>query len=218
MREYNFKEIEEKWQTKWKEDDIFKSHDKVEGKENYYVLSMLPYPSGKLHVGHARNYTIGDVVSRYKKMKGYNVLQPMGWDSFGLPAENAAIQNGAHPATWTASNIANMKRQLNLIGFSYDWEREVSSYKPDYYKWNQWIFKKMYEKGLVYKKKSMVNWCPDCQTVLANEQVEDGKCWRHSKTDVVQKELEQWFFKITDYAEELLEGHEEIREGWLKKF
>lgn len=217
MREYNFKEIEEKWQTKWKEDDIFKSHDKVEGKENYYVLSMLPYPSGKLHVGHARNYTIGDVVSRYKKMKGYNVLQPMGWDSFGLPAENAAIQNGAHPATWTASNIANMKRQLNLIGFSYDWEREVSSYKPDYYKWNQWIFKKMYEKGLVYKKKSMVNWCPDCQTVLANEQVEDGKCWRHSKTDVVQKELEQWFFKITDYAEELLEGHEEIREGWPEK-
>src|SRR3712207_1158228 len=150
-------------------------------------------------------------------MKGYNVLHPMGWDSFGLPAENAAIQNGAHPATWTKSNIENMKRQLKLLGFSYDWEREIASYTPEYYKWNQWIFKKMYEKGLVYKKKSLVNWCPDCQTVLANEQVEDGKCWRHSKTAVIQKELEQWFFKITDYADELLEGHEELRGGWPEK-
>lgn len=217
MREYNFKEIEAKWQEKWDKDNIFKTENSVEGKENYYVLSMLPYPSGKLHVGHARNYTIGDVISRYKKMKGFNVLQPMGWDSFGLPAENAAIQHGIHPAIWTKSNIENMKRQLKLMGFSYDWEREIASYLPEYYKWNQWIFKKMYEKGLVYKKKSLVNWCPDCQTVLANEQVEDGKCWRHSKTTVVQKELEQWFFKITDYADELLEGHEEIKDGWPEK-
>ncbi len=217
MKDYIFKDIEQKWQKKWEEDNIFKTFDEVDGKENYYVLSMLPYPSGKLHVGHARNYTIGDVVSRYKRMKGYNVLQPMGWDSFGLPAENAAIQNGAHPAKWTKSNIENMKRQLKLIGFSYDWDREIASYKDDYYKWNQWIFKKMYEKGLVYKKKSLVNWCPDCQTVLANEQVEDGKCWRHSKTNVIQKELEQWFFRITDYSDELLTGHDEIRDGWPER-
>lgn len=217
LKEYIFKEIEEKWQKKWEKDNIFKTENEVENKENYYVLSMLPYPSGKLHVGHARNYTIGDVISRYKRMKGYNVLQPMGWDSFGLPAENAAIQNGIHPAIWTKSNIENMKRQLKLMGFSYDWEREIASYTPEYYKWNQWLFKRMYEKGLVYKKKSLVNWCPDCQTVLANEQVEDGKCWRHSKTTVVQKELEQWFFKITNYADELLDGHEEIKDGWPEK-
>lgn len=217
MKEYVFKEVEQKWQEKWEKDQVFKGSNVVEGKENYYVLEMLPYPSGKLHVGHARNYTIGDVIARYKRMKGYNVLHPMGWDSFGLPAENAAIQNGAHPATWTKSNIENMKRQLKLLGFSYDWDREIASYTPEYYKWNQWIFKKMYEKGLVYKKKSLVNWCPDCQTVLANEQVEDGKCWRHSKTTVIQKELEQWFFKITDYADELLEGHEELRGGWPEK-
>ena len=178
---------------------------------------MLPYPSGKLHVGHARNYTIGDVIARYKRMKGYNVLNPMGWDSFGLPAENAAIQNGAHPAVWTKSNIENMRRQLKLLGFSYDWDREIASYTPEYYKWNQWMFKRLYEKGLIYKKKSLVNWCPDCNTVLANEQVEDGKCWRHSKTSVIQKELEQWFFKITDYADELLEGHKELKDGWPEK-
>lgn len=217
MKEYNFKEIEQKWQKKWENDNVFKTENNIEGKENYYVLSMLPYPSGKLHVGHARNYTIGDVISRYKKMKGYNVLQPMGWDSFGLPAENAAIQNGTHPSIWTKLNIENMKRQLKLMGFSYDWDREIASYLPEYYKWNQWIFKKMYENGLVYKKKSLVNWCPDCQTVLANEQVEDGKCWRHSNTSVVQKELEQWFFKITNYADELLEGHNEIKDGWPEK-
>lgn len=217
LKEYVFKEVEKKWQERWKKDQVFKGSNAVEGKENYYVLEMLPYPSGKLHVGHARNYTIGDVIARYKRMKGYNVLHPMGWDSFGLPAENAAIQNGAHPAKWTKSNIENMKRQLKLLGFSYDWDREIASYTPEYYKWNQWIFKKMYEKGLVYKKKSLVNWCPDCKTVLANEQVEDGKCWRHSKTAVIQKELEQWFFKITDYADELLEGHEELRGGWPEK-
>lgn len=217
MREYNFKEVEAKWQKKWENGHIFKTDNKVEGKENYYVLVMLPYPSGKLHVGHARNYTIGDVIARYKRMKGYNVLNPMGWDSFGLPAENAAIQNGAHPAVWTKSNIENMRRQLKLLGFSYDWDREIASYTPEYYKWNQWMFKRLYEKGLIYKKKSLVNWCPDCNTVLANEQVEDGKCWRHSKTSVIQKELEQWFFKITDYADELLEGHKELKDGWPEK-
>ena len=217
MREYNFKEVEAKWQGKWENGHIFKTENKVEGKENYYVLVMLPYPSGKLHVGHARNYTIGDVIARYKRMKGYNVLNPMGWDSFGLPAENAAIQNGAHPAVWTKSNIENMRRQLKLLGFSYDWDREIASYTPEYYKWNQGMFKRLYEKGLIYKKKSLVNWCPDCNTVLANEQVEDGKCWRHSKTSVIQKELEQWFFKITDYADELLEGHKELKDGWPEK-
>ena len=217
MREYNFKEVEAKWQGKWENGHIFKTENKVEGKENYYVLVMLPYPSGKLHVGHARNYTIGDVIARYKRMKGYNVLNPMGWDSFGLPAENAAIQNGAHPAVWTKSNIENMRRQLKLLGFSYDWDREIASYTTEYYKWNQWMFKRLYEKGLIYKKKSLVNWCPDCNTVLANEQVEDGKCWRHSKTSVIQKELEQWFFKITDYADELLEGHKELKDGWPEK-
>lgn len=217
MREYNFKEVEAKWQGKWENGHIFKTENKVEGKENYYVLVMLPYPSGKLHVGHARNYTIGDVIARYKRMKGSNVLNPMGWDSFGLPAENAAIQNGAHPAVWTKSNIENMRRQLKLLGFSYDWDREIASYTPEYYKWNQWMFKRLYEKGLIYKKKSLVNWCPDCNTVLANEQVEDGKCWRHSKTSVIQKELEQWFFKITDYADELLEGHKELKDGWPEK-
>ena len=217
MREYNFKEVEQKWQEMWNSNTLFKTNDKVEGKENYYVLEMLPYPSGNLHVGHARNYTIGDVIARYKKMKGYNVLHPMGWDSFGLPAENAAIQHGAHPATWTKSNIENMRRQLKLMGLSYDWDREVATYTPEYYRWNQWIFKRMYDKGLVYKKKSTVNWCPDCQTVLANEQVEDGYCWRHSKTKVIQKDLEQWFFRITNYADELLTGHEELREGWPEK-
>lgn len=217
MTEYHFGEIEKKWQKNWEENKVFKTENKVENKENYYVLEMLPYPSGNLHVGHARNYTIGDVIARYKRMKGYNVLHPMGWDSFGLPAENAAIQHGIHPSIWTKSNIDNMRRQLKLIGLSYDWEREIASYTPEYYKWNQWLFKKMYEKGLVYKKISLVNWCPECDTVLANEQVEDGMCWRHGKTPVVQKELEQWFFKITDYSEELLSGHEELRKGWPER-
>lgn len=217
MREYDYKEIEPKWHANWEKNNTFKTMDTVEGKENYYILEMLPFPSGKLHMGHVRNYTLGDVVARYKKMKGYNVLHPMGWDSFGLPAENAAIQNGAHPAKWTVSNIENMKKQLKMLGFSYDWDREIASYKEEYYVWNQWLFKKMYEKGIVYKKKSTVNWCPDCDTVLANEQVEDGKCWRHGKTDVIQKDLEQWFFKITDYADELLEGHNELKEGWPEK-
>ena len=214
IKEYKPSEIEKKWQDKWFEEDIFKSENKVEGKENYYVLEMFAYPSGKLHVGHLRNYAIGDAIARYKKMKGFNVLHPFGWDSFGLPAENAAIDNGAHPGKWTKANIDNMRRQMKLMGLSYDWNRELSTYTPEYYKWNQKFFIEMYKKGLVYKKKSYVNWCPDCNTVLANEQVEDGKCWRHGKTDVIQKELSQWYFKITEYAEELLQGHEELRGHW----
>ena len=214
IKEYNPNEIEKKWQDKWAEKDVFKSENKADGKENYYVLEMFAYPSGKLHVGHLRNYAIGDAIARYKKMKGFNVLHPFGWDSFGLPAENAAIDHGAHPGKWTKANIDNMRRQLKLMGLSYDWDRELSTYTPEYYKWNQKFFIEMYKKGLVYKKKSFVNWCPDCNTVLANEQVEDGKCWRHSKTDVIQKELSQWYFKITEYAEELLQGHEELRGHW----
>jgi len=182
-------------------------------KQKYYVLEMFPYPSGRIHMGHVRNYTIGDIVARFKKMKGFNVFHPMGWDSFGLPAENAAIKNNTPPFKWTTENIANMKAQLKRLGFSYDWTREVGTYKPEYYKWNQWIFLKMLEKGLAYKKVSSVNWCPDCQTVLANEQAENGVCWRCS-SPVTQKELEQWFFRITDYAEDLLKGHEEISSTW----
>ena len=214
IKEYKPEEIEKKWQEKWQEKNLFKSKNRVGGKENYYVLEMFAYPSGKLHVGHLRNYAIGDAVARYKKMRGFNILHPFGWDSFGLPAENAAIDNGAHPGKWTKANIDNMRRQMKLMGLSYDWDREISTYTPEYYKWNQLFFIEMYKKGLVYKKKSYVNWCPDCNTVLANEQVENGKCWRHSKTDVIQKELSQWYLKITDYAEELLTGHEELRGHW----
>ena len=217
VKEYKPSKIEKKWQEKWQEKNVFKSENKVEGKQNYYTLEMFAYPSGKLHVGHLRNYAIGDAIARYKKMKGFNVLHPFGWDSFGLPAENAAIDNGAHPGQWTKANIDNMRRQLKLMGLSYDWDREISTYTPEYYKWNQLFFIEMYKKGLVYKKRSYVNWCPDCNTVLANEQVEDGKCWRHSKTDVIQKELSQWYLKITDYAEELLQGHEELKGHWPDK-
>ena len=217
VKEYKPEQIEKKWQEKWQEKNIFKSENKVEGKQNYYTLEMFAYPSGKLHVGHLRNYAIGDAIARYKKMKGFNVLHPFGWDSFGLPAENAAIDNGAHPGQWTKANIDNMRRQLKLMGLSYDWDREISTYTPEYYKWNQLFFIEMYKRGLVYKKRSYVNWCPDCNTVLANEQVEDGKCWRHSKTDVIQKELSQWYLKITDYAEELLQGHEELKGHWPDK-
>lgn len=214
IKEYNSEYIEKKWQEKWEKDKVFKSENFVEGKENYYTLEMFSYPSGKLHAGHLRNYTIGDAIARYKKMKGYNVLHPFGWDSFGLPAENAAIDNGANPKVWTAKNIENMKRQLKLMGLSYDWDREIATYLPQYYKFNQKIFIEMYKKGLVYKKKSYVNWCPDCNTVLANEQVEDGKCWRHGKTSVIQKELSQWYFKITEYAEELLKDLDTLKGHW----
>ncbi|PKL36269.1 MAG: leucine--tRNA ligase [Spirochaetae bacterium HGW-Spirochaetae-1] len=211
-REYSFIDIENKWQKKWEEDGAFKNTVDP-SKEKYYVLEMFPYPSGRLHMGHARNYTIGDIVSRYMKMKGKNVFHPIGWDSFGLPAENAAIKNNIPPHKWTAENIDNMKKQLRRMGFSYDWTRELATYKPEYYQWNQWLFVKMLEKGLVYKKKSSVNWCPSCQTVLANEQAENGVCWR-CDSEVHQKDLEQWFFRITAYAERLLAGHEELKDTW----
>ncbi len=201
--EYPFMMIEKKWQKIWKERKIFHALDFAQ-KPKYYVLSMFPYPSGVLHIGHCSNYSIGDAVSRLKLMEGYNVMQPMGFDSFGLPAENYAIQNNSHPQVTTEECITAMRKQFDSMGFGLDWEREVSTCRPDYYKWGQYIFKKMYEKGLVYRKKSFQNWCEDCQTVLANEQVEAGNCWRCGNP-VMQKELEQWFFRITKYAEELLD-------------
>ena len=174
---YNFKNIEDKWQKIWRDEKAFKTEDEaLENKEKYYVLDMFPYPSGKLHMGHVRNYSIGDVIARFKKLQGYNVLHPMGWDSFGLPAENAAIKNKIHPAKWTDSNIKAMHEQLDSLGLSYDWDREVATSKPEYYKWTQWLFLQFYKNNLAYKKESSVNWCPSCQTVLANEQVVDGKC------------------------------------------
>ena len=201
--EYPFDKIEKKWQKIWQEKRIFNAEDNAD-KPKYYILSMFPYPSGALHMGHVSNYSIGDAITRYKLMQGYNVLQPMGYDAFGMPAENFAIKHNSHPRITTEENISTMKKQFDSIGFGFDWEREVSTCRPDYYKWGQWFFKKMYEKGLAYKKSSFVNWCDECQTVLANEQVEDGKCWR-CESIVRQKELEQWFFRITDYAEELLD-------------
>ncbi|HHF5565013.1 TPA: leucine--tRNA ligase [Haemophilus influenzae] len=196
--------IEPKVQQYWAENKVFKAI-KDESKEKYYCLSMFPYPSGRLHMGHVRNYTIGDVISRYQRMLGKNVLQPFGWDAFGLPAEGAAIKNKTAPAKWTYENIAYMKKQLQLLGFGFDWDREIATCKPDYYKWEQWFFTELYKKGLVYKKTSTVNWCPNDETVLANEQVHEGCCWR-CDTPVEQKEIPQWFIKITDYAEQLLGG------------
>jgi leucyl-tRNA synthetase len=195
--------IEEKWQHLWEERGAFLAAEDP-AKPKYYVLEMFPYPSGRIHMGHVRNYSIGDVVARYKRMRGFDVLHPMGWDAFGLPAENAAIERGVHPEAWTQENILYMKTQLRRMGLSYDWEREIATCDPEYYRWNQWIFLQFYKKGLAYKKNSFVNWCPSCETVLANEQVVDGACWRCDSI-VVQKELEQWFFRITDYAEELLQ-------------
>lgn len=211
---YNFKAIEEKWQKYWKENDCFKTVEDT-SKEKYYVLEMFPYPSGKLHMGHVRNYSIGDVVARCKKMQGYNVLHPMGFDSFGLPAENAAIKHGAEPSKWTWENIHEMENQLDQLGLSYDWDREVQTCNPDYYKWMQWIFIQFYNKGLAYKKENPVNWCPSCQTVLANEQVVDGCCER-CKTPVGKKNLSQWYFKITDYADRLLDNLDTL-DGWPAK-
>lgn len=211
---YNFTEIEKKWQDVWEKEDAFKTVEDYD-KEKYYVLEMFPYPSGKLHMGHVRNYSIGDVIARFKRLKGYNVLHPMGWDSFGLPAENAAIKNDIHPAIWTDSNIAEMHRQLQGLGFSYDWDREVATCKEEYYKWMQWIFIQFYNKGLAYKKDNPVNWCPSCQTVLANEQVVDGCCERcHSP--VTKKRLSQWYLKITDYADRLLKDLDKMP-GWPEK-
>ena len=204
LQQYNPSEIEPKVQQYWTENNVFKAI-KDESKEKYYCLSMFPYPSGRLHMGHVRNYTIGDVVSRYQRMLGKNVLQPFGWDAFGLPAEGAAIKNKTAPAKWTYENIAYMKKQLQLLGFGFDWDREIATCKPDYYKWEQWFFTELYKKGLVYKKTSTVNWCPNDETVLANEQVHEGCCWR-CDTPVEQKEIPQWFIKITDYAEQLLGG------------
>jgi leucyl-tRNA synthetase len=213
-KEYNPQEIEKKWQQLWEQQKAFKvAEDASKGK--YYLLEMFPYPSGKIHMGHVRNYSIGDVVARYKMMQGFNVLHPMGWDAFGMPAENAAIERGVHPAQWTYENIDTMRRQLKRMGFSYDWDRELATCDELYYKWEQWLFLKMYDKGLVYKRFSYVNWCERCQTVLANEQVEGGLCWR-CKREVSQKELEQWFLKITDYAEELLEYCDRLA-GWPER-
>ena len=211
---YNFTEIEKKWQDVWDKEDAFKTVEDYD-KEKYYVLEMFPYPSGKLHMGHVRNYSIGDVIARFKRLKGYNVLHPMGWDSFGLPAENAAIKNDIHPAIWTDSNIAEMHRQLQGLGFSYDWDREVATCKEEYYKWMQWIFIQFYNKGLAYKKDNPVNWCPSCQTVLANEQVVDGCCER-CHTPVTKKRLSQWYLKITDYADRLLKDLDKMP-GWPEK-
>jgi leucyl-tRNA synthetase len=223
--------IERKWQERWAADPRLyaaepASHrtDKhpsargtaVSNKAKYYVLEMLPYPSGQLHMGHVRNYTIGDALARQMWMRGYNVLHPMGWDAFGLPAENAALKNNTPPREWTLGNIAAMKRQMQRMGFSYDWATEVTTCLPDYYRWNQWFFLRMYEKGLVYRKKSKVNWCPECATVLANEQVVDGCCWRHEDTKVELRDLEQWFLRTTAYAQELLDGLDKL-EGWPEK-
>ena len=212
---YDFRKVEERWQRYWEEQKTFKVREDA-SKPKYYCLEMFPYPSGRIHMGHVRNYAIGDVVSRYKRMNGFNVLHPMGWDSFGLPAENAAIKHGIHPSKWTLENIAFMRdKQLKRMGLSYDWDREVTTCLEDYYRWNQWFFIKMYERGLAYKKLSYVNWCPSCGTVLANEQVEGGLCWRCGSV-VTHKELEQWFFKITAYAEELLSYCDKLT-GWPER-
>ncbi len=208
---YNPEQIELKWQKYWENKGLFKALEDYE-KEKYYVLEMFPYPSGKIHMGHIRNYSIGDAVARYKRMEGYNVLHPIGWDAFGMPAENAAIENKTHPAKWTYANIEAMKKQLKRAGFSYDWDREITTCAPDYYKWEQLLFLKMLEKGMAYRKESYVNWCESCNTVLANEQVESGLCWR-CKNEVSQKKLSQWFFKITDYADNLLEYCDKMP-GW----
>lgn len=211
---YEFKRIEKKWQNYWEENNSFKSIEDP-SKEKYYVLEMFPYPSGKLHMGHVRNYSIGDVVARFKHMQGFNVLHPMGFDSFGLPAENAAIKNGTPPADWTWNNISEMEEQLKQLGLSYDWEREVQTCNPEYYRWMQWIFIQFFNKGLAYKKENPVNWCPSCQTVLANEQVVDGVCER-CKTPVGKKNLSQWYLKITDYADQLLKNLNDLQ-GWPNK-
>jgi leucyl-tRNA synthetase len=210
---YDFLKIEEMWQKKWEDDQVYQLQESDRPK--YYALEMFPYPSGKIHMGHVRNYCIGDVVARFKTMKGFDVLHPMGWDAFGLPAENAAIQNQIHPDLWTNANIKDMKEQLNRLGLSYDWSREVATCKPDYYKWTQWLFLQFYHKGLAYKKESRVNWCPSCDTVLANEQVVDGKCERCEST-VNKKMLNQWYFKITDYADRLLDDLSLLK-GWPDK-
>jgi leucyl-tRNA synthetase len=212
--DYKPQEIERKWQKRWAEHRVFETEADPK-KPKYYVLEMLPYPSGTMHMGHMRNYTIGDVVARVKRMRGFNVLHPMGWDAFGLPAENAAIQNRTLPRTWTNNNIVEFQRTLRRFGFSFDWRREISTCEPEYYRWNQWFFLRMLERGIAYKKKSRVNWCPKCRTVLANEQVVNGGfCWRHEDTRVEAREIEQWFLKTTAYSEQLLEDLKQLEGGW----
>ena len=206
--DYDFIEIEERWQKVWADQRAFEVHEDP-AKPKFYLLEMYPYPSGRIHMGHVRNYSIGDVIGRFKTMRGFNVLHPIGWDALGMPAENAAIKHGIHPQTWTLDNIAHMKAQLQRLGIAYDWSREVNTCLPEYYKWNQWIFLRLFERGLAYRKKSWVNWCPQCRTVLANEQAAGGECWRCS-SPVEQKKMDHWFLKITDYAEELLSGHAQL--------
>ncbi|HFQ81414.1 MAG TPA: leucine--tRNA ligase, partial [Desulfobacterales bacterium] len=210
---YNFAAIERKWQDKWQTEQCYAV--KENNGPKYYLLEMFPYPSGRIHMGHVRNYTIGDVIARYKRMRGFNVLHPMGWDAFGLPAENAAIKHDTHPARWTYDNIDYMRGQLRRMGFSYDWNREIATCGDEYYRWEQKFFIELYKKGLIYRKKTTVNWCEQCQTVLANEQVIDGECWR-CDSPVIPREMHGWFFKITDYAEELLADLEKL-DGWPDK-
>jgi len=217
VTEYDPQRIEAKWQKIWEEQGAFNAVDGELARPKYYFLEMLPYPSGTMHMGHMRNYTIGDAVARYKRMCGFNVLHPMGWDAFGLPAENAAIKNGIPPREWTLQNIEEFRRVLHRFGFSYDWRREISSCEPEYYRWNQWFFLRMLERGIAYRKKSKVNWCPQCQTVLANEQVIDGYCWRHETTLVELKELEQWFLRITQYSDQLLDDMKQLEGGWPER-
>ncbi len=216
MEKYNPAEIEIKWQKIWEERKVFKAKDFNNSKPKFYQLEMFPYPSGRIHMGHVRNYSIGDAIARYKMAKGYNVLHPMGFDAFGLPAENAAINNNTHPAKWTYSNIDYMVKELKRLGFSYDWDRLVATCDSDYYKWEQKVFIEMFEKGMVYRSKSTVNYCPSCKTVLANEQVEDGKCWRCG-SEVIQKDMDEWFLKITDYADQLLDDMKLIEDGWPER-
>jgi leucyl-tRNA synthetase len=213
---YNHIEIELKWHERWQNADFYKAEENS-SKPKFYVLEMLPYPSGTLHIGHIRNYSIGDALARYKWMRGFNVLHPMGWDAFGLPAENAAIANKRPPREWTLQNIAAMKKTHRRFAFSYDWDREISTCEPEYYRWNQWFFLKMYERGLAYRKKALLNWCPKCATVLANEQVVEGCCWRHEDTPVEQRALDQWFLKITAYADQLLDDMAQLEGGWPER-
>ncbi len=213
---YDPQEIETRWQAAWATEELYQAEQSTE-KPKFYVLEMLPYPSGALHMGHVRNYSIGDALARYKWMRGFNVLHPMGWDAFGLPAENAAIKNNRHPNEWTRANIAHMKKQHQRFNFSYDWGREVATCDPEYYRWNQWFFLRMYERGLAYRNKALLNWCPQCDTTLANEQVVGGYCWRHEDQLVEQRELDQWFLRITDYADELLKDIEKLEDGWPER-
>ena len=211
---YSPEEVESRWQARWRADGSFRTPDFPEGRR-YYCLEMLPYPSGRIHMGHVRNYSIGDSVARYYRRRGYSVMHPIGWDALGLPAENAALEAGAHPHEWTHANIEHMRRQLRRLGFLYDWDREIATCDPEYYRWNQWFFLKMWERGLAYRKDGVVNWCPGCETVLANEQVEAGRCWR-CDSEVTERNLRQWFLRITDYAEELLAAMEDLP-GWPDK-